>query len=50
MAAIWTGFEQPEIILCYWHMLRAIRIQAFSKVQLSRVDEKKANLAWREKK
>ena len=34
MAALRTAFGDPEIRLCYWHMLRAIRMQAPSKLFL----------------
>ena len=34
MAAIGTAFENPQIRLCHWHMLRAMRNQANSKIRL----------------
>lgn len=36
MAAINSAFEAPEIRLCYWHMLRAIRLKSNSKLFLDK--------------
>ncbi len=41
MAAITSAFNEPEIRLCYWHMLRAIRMQATSKIQTTQGDGRK---------
>ncbi|KAI0995090.1 hypothetical protein K3495_g13091, partial [Podosphaera aphanis] len=41
MAAITSAINEPEIRLCYWHMLRAIRMQATSKIQTTQGDGRK---------
>lgn len=39
MAAIESCFQNPQIRLCFWHMLRAMRTQANSKIkQLPSID------------
>ncbi|KAI0993531.1 hypothetical protein K3495_g14653 [Podosphaera aphanis] len=41
MAAITSAFNEPEIRLCYWRMLCAIRMQATSKIQTTQGDGRK---------
>lgn len=41
MAAINTVFQNPEIRLCFWHMLRAIRMQASSKIHSCQCEGRK---------